>query len=139
MYCHAETEKIVLNLEKTEREQNSIPQIQKVYLIFLKLIVHHKSGLKVTRKDLGYSLGKNPSNLINKDNETLEPIAELERQARKTEQESHRYHLLVLEGLVLKREESVSEIHLLCFTWGVWNSIFKVIQYHSITSWLRLE
>lgn len=75
MYCHGETEKIVLNLEK----QNSIPQLQKVYLFFLKLIVHYKSGLNVIRKDSGYSLGKNPSNLINKDNETLESIAELER------------------------------------------------------------
>lgn len=56
---------------------------------------------------------KNPSNLMHKDNEMLEPIAELERQARKTGQEFHRYHLLFLEGLVLKQEESVLEIF--CF------------------------
>lgn len=76
---------------------------------------------------------------MNKENETLELIAELEGQAKKAGQEWHRYHLLFLKGLVVKQEESVLETFLLCFTWGVWGSIFKVIQYHSITSGLRLE
>lgn len=52
---------------------------------------------------------------MNKDNETLESIAELEGQARKAGQERHKYHLLFLEGLVVKQEESVLEILLLCF------------------------
>lgn len=76
---------------------------------------------------------------MNKENETLESIAELEGQAKKAGQEWHRYHLLFLKGLVVKQEELVLETFLLCFTWGVWGSIFKVIQYHSITSGLRLE
>lgn len=76
---------------------------------------------------------------MNKDNETLESIAELDGQARKTGQEWNRYHLWFLEGLVLKQEGSFLEILLLRFTWAVWDSMYSVIQYHNITSWLRLE
>lgn len=44
--CHAETEELMVSLEKTEVEHNNILQIQKEYLIFLKCAVHYKSGLK---------------------------------------------------------------------------------------------
>lgn len=73
-----------------------------------------------------------------KDNETLESIVELEGQGRQMWQELHRYCLLFLKDLVLKQEGSSLEIlpfHLP----ELWDSIFYVTQYHSITSWLRLE